>query len=184
MATRLTRRLPGFRFEVQSPPATGGRCHAWMWRSSWASRPLDRCTRRWPWKMLPSSRPSSVSTPPWSGTSSEGCPVKAYLAPVVRSFFHNGGRRCWVVRVAGDEAHSNVFPIPGLVMATLDAEGQVAVTPAFAQARSEGSWSDVLRVSATLFARPVAVTGLVSGGQAWSWHRKRAETLPLAICYV
>jgi hypothetical protein len=94
----------------------------------------------------------------------QGTPVKAYLAPVVRSFFGNGGRRCWVVRVAGEGAHSNVFPIPGLARATFDADGQVTVTPAFAQARSEGSWSDVVSVSATLLARPVSVIRLASGG--------------------
>jgi hypothetical protein len=96
----------------------------------------------------------------------QGMPLKAYLAPAVRSFFSNGGRRCWVVRVAGEGAHANIFPVPGLAMATFDADGRVNVTPAFAQARSEGSWSDTVRVSATLLARPVPVTRLVSGGLA------------------
>ena len=40
----------------------------------------------------------------------------AYLAPAVESFFRNGGRRCWVVRVAG-KAQANHFPLPGLVQA-------------------------------------------------------------------
>src|SRR5579859_2518804 len=74
----------------------------------------------------------------WDQARSEQ--VFAYLGPAVRAFFRNGGRRCWVVRVAGD-AQSNLLPIPGLLR--LAPGGPV---PAFAQARSEGSWSDALRV--------------------------------------
>jgi len=33
-----------------------------------------------------------------------GEPVTAQLAPCVRAFFRNGGRRAWIVRVAGDAA--------------------------------------------------------------------------------
>src|SRR5262245_2251897 len=48
----------------------------------------------------------------WDSSRSEA--VYAYLAPAVRAFFRNGGRRCWVIRVAGETAESNQFPIPGL----------------------------------------------------------------------
>src|SRR5687768_8912687 len=58
--------------------------------------------------------------------------VYAYLAPAVRAFFRNGGRRCWVVRVAG-RARENYFPVAGL--ARLRANGELA--PALARARSE-----------------------------------------------
>jgi hypothetical protein len=75
---------------------------------------------------------------------------KAHLAAVVRDFFEHGGRRCWVVRVAatGDQqtgAISNEFTVPGLLH--VDAGNLV---PAMARARSEGSWSDNLRVGASL----------------------------------
>src|ERR1043166_7725235 len=40
--------------------------------------------------------------------------VFAYLGPAVRAFFANGGRRCWIVRVA-DEPIANAFPIPGVL---------------------------------------------------------------------
>jgi hypothetical protein len=84
-----------------------------------------------------------------------GEPVQAYLAVAVRAFFRNGGRRCWVVRVAGPDARSNVFPVPGL--ARFSATGKVS--PAFAPARSEGSWSDGLQVAATLTRELLAVRG-------------------------
>ena len=77
----------------------------------------------------------------------------AFLGPAVRAFFRNGGRRCWVVRVADtNDAKANVFPLPGL--GAIDAQsGKVA--PAVIRARSEGSWSDGLRVSCSLEPTPV-----------------------------
>ena len=44
-----------------------------------------------------------------------GRPVYAHLPTAVQSFFDNGGRRCYVVRVAGDDARPNRFRLPGLV---------------------------------------------------------------------
>jgi hypothetical protein len=76
----------------------------------------------------------------------------AYLPPTVRAFFRNGGQRCWVVRVAGD-AESNYFPVPGLAQIYEDG----SVRPAFVRARSEGSWSDSLRVGTALLSSPVAL---------------------------
>ncbi|MGA1839266.1 MAG: hypothetical protein ACMUIU_01465 [bacterium] len=62
----------------------------------------------------------------------------ALLAPSVEAFFSNGGQRCWVVRVAKG-AKANRFSLPGLVRAD-------NWQPALSFARSEGSWSDSLRV--------------------------------------
>src|SRR5262249_37598980 len=67
------------------------------------------------------------------GELSEG--VYGHLGPAVRAFFSNGGRRCWVIRVArthalealwrGSEAApaaagvatTNRFPLPGVLLA-------------------------------------------------------------------
>ncbi len=73
----------------------------------------------------------------------------SFLGLAVRSFFTNGGRRCWILRVArsaGDAgATSNRFPMPGLARASgTSFEGAIAT------ARSEGSWSDELNVGTTL----------------------------------
>ena len=86
--------------------------------------------------------------------------VRAHLAPTVRAFFRNGGRRCWVVRVAGEDARSNYFPVPGLVR--LRPNGTLA--PAYARARSRGSWSDALRTSAALLSRPLTLARFASPG--------------------
>ncbi|HKJ93844.1 MAG TPA: hypothetical protein VJ957_11815, partial [Longimicrobiales bacterium] len=68
----------------------------------------------------------------------------AELAPAVRAFFRNGGRRCWVVRVAdAQRAHTNAFPLPGLLAATggAAAAGGGDLGAATALARSPGAWS-------------------------------------------
>jgi hypothetical protein len=85
----------------------------------------------------------------WDGERGEF--VRAYLGPAVRDFFRNGGRRCWVVRVAGADAAANTFRVPGLY-----ARSGGGLVPAYAQARSEGSWSDSVQVAAALASRGVA----------------------------
>jgi hypothetical protein len=79
--------------------------------------------------------------------------TRAHLAPAVRAFFRNGGKRCWAIRVAG-AARANVFPVPGLVARAPDG----TLRPAFASARSEGSWSDELRVAAALSTELLSFT--------------------------
>ncbi len=75
----------------------------------------------------------------------------ACLGYAVADFFAQGGRRCWVVRVAGEAATSNSFPVAGLLGAT---PGGLA--PATAQARCAGSWSDGLEVGASLMSQALA----------------------------
>ncbi|MGC2776543.1 MAG: hypothetical protein WA418_13020, partial [Bradyrhizobium sp.] len=108
----------------------------------------------------------------WDAERSER--VYANLGPAVRAFFSNGGRRCWVIRVArtqaieaiwhgpGDApapaglATTNRFPLPGVLLAPGNG---APLTPAHAQARSTGSWSDPLRVATALGATGIAVDG-------------------------
>lgn len=71
---------------------------------------------------------------------------KSYLGHAVESFFRNGGRRCWVVRVADESiAQTAQFAIPGLIRT----DGSFLET-AYADARSPGSWADAVSVRAVL----------------------------------
>lgn len=167
MNARAARRLPGFRFETLSPPLT-----EWLPRMDVAcfvgfaaAGPID----------VPVAVESVAhfgalygADAPLAWDEELGEQAYAYLGPAVRSFFANGGRRCWVVRVArrspGDNplnrARANFFPVPGLACATLDEEGRVAgLGPAFARARSEGSWSDAIETGSALLGRSVEVVG-------------------------
>lgn len=78
----------------------------------------------------------------------------AQLAPAVRLFFANGGRRCWVIRVARS-AQSNVLPVPGIVVTTGDDPGDLA--PLTLDARSPGRWADGVAMSASLTSRRIGV---------------------------
>jgi hypothetical protein len=91
-----------------------------------------------------------------------GAVHQSYLGAAVRAFFRNGGRRCWVVRVASPQAVANRFLLPGLMRA--DTAGFLRAAPV--RARSEGSWSDDLRTGATLTADPFALTRFDRHGDA------------------
>ena len=72
--------------------------------------------------------------------------------PAVRAFFRNGGRRCWVVRVANEKrAVRDALPVPGV--AQVSAGG--TISPAVLEARSPGSWADGLRVTSWLTPTPL-----------------------------
>ena len=77
--------------------------------------------------------------------------VRAHLPEAVAAFFRNGGRRCFVVRVAGSDASSARLRVPGLV--GLDAAGNPRL--ASLRAGSAGTWSERLRLASRLRATPL-----------------------------
>lgn len=170
-----TRRLPGFRFEVQAPPLAEvlPRMDVGIFVGFAASGPLE----------LPVAVESCAqfqaifgADAPLAWDTQRGTQIYAYLAPAVRAFFRNGGLRCWVVRVARHTtdardvaenlkhncARTNYFPIPGLARAQFDQAGNLSgLAPAFARARAKGSWSDSLRVSAAAGTRPMQISRVI-----------------------
>lgn len=93
--------------------------------------------------------------------------VRAELAPAVRAFFRNGGRRCWVVRVAGAVTSSR-FPLSRL--ACWSRAPGLPLTPgdAVARARSGGSWADDLAVASAIERDFLVIDG--SGNPATEIH--------------
>jgi hypothetical protein len=89
----------------------------------------------------------------------------AYLTPAVESFFRNGGRRCYVVRVAENPA-TNRFPLPGLVRAD-------NFRPALARARAPGSWSDNFSSGTVLHSETIKLVNF--SGQAGKWRLDIAQ---------
>lgn len=82
----------------------------------------------------------------WDGQ--EGLWQTACLATAVKAFFTQGGRRCWVVRVASTAAKTTRFPLTGLLQFDpLQGYGGVA-----AIARSAGSWADSLQTQVDLLS--------------------------------
>lgn len=81
------------------------------------------------------------------------CKMKYALLPqAVESFFKNGGRRCWIVRVAGEGAKYNRFSLPGLAAVYGDTIFQAEV-----RARAQGSWSDDLMAGAVLGSKNIEI---------------------------
>src|SRR5688572_32425367 len=136
MPARSTRRLPGFRFEVQAPPLTGvlSRMDVAIFVGFAASGPIE----------IPVAVESSAQfeeifgeDAPLAWDTKRGKQAYAHLAPAVRAFFRNGGIRCWVIRVARrnqdprdlmnrrkfNRARMNYFLISGLARAEFDADG-------------------------------------------------------------
>ncbi len=154
-ATRLattTRRLPGLRFGAQSPPPADAmpRMDVAIFAGFASSGPINQ-----PVVVEDSAQFAAIfgedALLAWD--AERGLPMRAYLGPTVRDFFRQGGRRCWIIRLARDAIY-NYFPIPAL----LEQRDNGDLFPAFARARSEGSWSDGLVVGASLQAYPIEVT--------------------------
>ena len=189
MSARAPRRLPGFQFETQAPPLPEvlPRMDIAVFVGFAASGPLQT--------------PVAVeSEPQFTAIFGEDAPlawdvvrgeeIHAHLGPAVRAFFRNGGQRCWIIRVARQSASEtqplnraryNYFPIPNLARAEFNPNGQISsITPAFTRGRSEGSWSDALRVSTALLSRPIQVNGaLQQDGVGYAMQIVRDPSNPL-----
>jgi hypothetical protein len=158
--TQTIRRLPGVRFERQAPPLQEvlPRMDIGAFVGFAASGPIDV-----PVPVEDAAQFARIfgADAPLALDRRRGEGAPGFLGPAVRAFFRNGGRRCWVVRVTGraregadfpPTAKSDLFALPG-VAAVAGTSG--TLVPAVLQARSEGSWADRLRVSASLEPRPV-----------------------------
>jgi len=84
--------------------------------------------------------------------------VYANLPRAVAAFFANGGRRCYVVRVAGKRKQPTAtrFQVPGIVEVGVGG----AVNLASIRASSPGSWSARLRLGTRLQLTPLPVATL------------------------
>src|SRR5690349_12181212 len=148
----LTRPLPGIRFEPQARPLQDvlPRMDIPVFVGFAAAGPLHVPVAIEDVAGLAMIFGGDVELPRPRGANADARqPRYAHLAATVREFFRNGGRRCWVIRVAdATTATSNSFLIPGLFDATTH-------QPAIAFARSQGSWSDALRVKTNLVPAPL-----------------------------
>lgn len=153
-------RLPGIQFDVVAPavPEALVRMDIAVFVGFTASGPLQR-----PVMVEDSTRFEEIfgADLPIANEAGSKQPVNAYLPSAVRAFFRNGGRRCWVIRVAGAGAIGNSFPLPGV----FKIQGQT-LAQAHAQARSEGSWSDNLAVGAALRSQFIEVASFAGDPHA------------------
>jgi hypothetical protein len=152
MPAPFTRRLAGIRFVTQPPqlPERLPRMDIAVFIGFASAGPMQR-----PVVVEDAAQFAAIfgDDLPLAWDAEKGIQSFACLAPAVRAFFRNGGRRCWVIRVAG-EPETNFFPLPGLACVNGG-----ALSPAFARARSPGSWFDSFRAATALAVRGIEVVG-------------------------
>ena len=152
-------RIPGIRFDAEVPsPAQGlPRMDVAVFVGFAASGPMHRPVLVDDVAMFASVFGGRL---PLAHDGERGGAGSAALAPAVRAFFSNGGKRCWVIRVAWTKALRKAWSVPTSNMPVASARrfalpGLLAlntstgthrrfapVKPALAEARSLGSWSD------------------------------------------
>lgn len=165
------RRLPGFRFETLAPSREDAlpRMDIALFVGFAASGPVGIPV------VLESAeqfRQIFGEALPLVRDAQKSSTIYAFLAPSVRSFFRNGGKRCWIIRTARTEATTqnpldcvtyNFFPLAGFAGVHLQKKS-VELTPAFARASSAGSWSDDLQTGTAMFARIAEFFSLSDSG--------------------
>lgn len=83
-----------------------------------------------------------------------GVPVYANLPGAVQAFFDNGGRRCYIVRVAGKGARAARWLVPGMRLWYPDG----VVGDVYLRAAWPGCWSAGYGIGTQLLTEPLAVT--------------------------
>ena len=168
------RRLPGIQVDVAPPPPVEAlpRMDVAVFVGFAATGPLHR-----PVAVESPSQFAAVfgGDAPLAWDARRGTRLFAHLGPSVRAFFANGGRRCWVVRVAHSAASvalrsqdatldaaraatANIFPVPGMLALAGDGSpASEALSPALLAARCEGAWSDGHALSSALQRRGFAI---------------------------
>ncbi len=173
MKMQTITQIPGIRFETQPPPAadTLPRLDIAAFVGFASRGPLHIPV---PVEDIARFRDIFGDDQPLAWNSSERRMEYSHLGPSVEAFFRNGGRQCWVVRVADESAQTNTFALPGLVGIN---EAHVKET-VLARGRCPGSWSDDLRIGAVL-----QTTQLVLG-KAEACIRKEGKLLNPCQCQV
>lgn len=149
-------RLPGVTFQVESPAPDAAlpRMDITAFVGLAAAGPLHTPV---PIEDIAQFRDIFGPDLPLAWDEEQGAMQYAHLSTAVFAFFRNGGKRCWVVRVAG-EAVGSQFILPGLIRAD-------NWRPAVANARSEGSWADNLRAGTLLQSQALSVLAFSGVGE-------------------
>jgi hypothetical protein len=177
MLTSASRRLPGVRFEPRPAPLPEilPRMDVAVFVGFAAHGPIDTAVAVESASQFEAVFGSDAALA-WDPEAGEM--VTTLLAPAVRAFFANGGQRCWAVRVAGDDAGWNHFPLAGVLAASIGADGVPnALAPAFMRGASRGCWSDGWRVATALRRRPLTLVAPYRGGNTLAL----AEGSPLPV---
>src|SRR4051812_12791772 len=174
MAVATLRRLPGFAFESRTPALEEvlPRMDVAVFVGIAASGPVHVPV---PLEDVEQFAMIFGDDAPLTWDAHAGAVASAQLGPAVRSFFANGGRRCWVIRVAGGPAAADALPVPGML--ALTAAGARTLAPLSLVARAPGRWSDAIALSASLTSQRFGVYDWDPGARAFDLIASSAATL-------
>lgn len=162
-------RLPGIYVDRVDPPAPEGlpRMDVAVFVGLAASGPVHRAIAL---ESVAAFEAVFGGDVPLAFDPARGETIVSNLARSVRAFFSNGGRRCWVVRVAmtaaladlwGDAdngATRSSFALSGILARAPTSAGAASVVrPALLAARSLGSWADEISLSARVLRESVVI---------------------------
>lgn len=146
----LGRRLPGVSFDVP-PPAldlTLPRMDIALFVGFAGSGPLTAAVAV---QSLAEFEAVFGGPLPLARDATTGALLTGHLHASVRAFFSQGGRRCWVLRVAGAGLASRCFPLPSLLRVRRPEAGTPwRMRPGHLTARSPGSGADAVQVAARI----------------------------------
>ena len=101
----------------------------------------------------------------------DGSLVAAHLPAAVDSFFKNGGRRCYVIRVAGKDAEAATFGLPGVRLASREQDDlgnvgdwRLADADFTLRANSLGAWADSYALACRVHSERIRIDDLVAVG--------------------
>jgi len=83
--------------------------------------------------------------------------ARSLLPYAVASFFEQGGRRAYIVRIVHDYGPGHEFERPGVANAVLQGVTTLAGDPVLLKARAEGSWGNALRATLSYVAGPLLI---------------------------
>jgi phage tail sheath protein FI len=162
-------RLPGIYVDRVDPPAPEGlpRMDVAVFIGLAASGPVHRAIAL---ESVAAFEAVFGGDVPLAFDPARGETIVSNLARSVRAFFSNGGRRCWVVRVAmtadladlwgaaGGGATRSSFALSGILARAPTSGGAGStVRPALLAARSLGSWADETSLSARVLRESVTI---------------------------
>ncbi|MBU0917468.1 MAG: hypothetical protein KKD97_14050 [Gammaproteobacteria bacterium] len=106
--------------------------------------------------------------------------TRALMPGSVAQFFLQGGRRAWVVRVAGDDAVTTRFPVQRMLQARrAPGSGDWVAKTAWLRAGSPGAWADGLRLQAWVSSHALALTPLALSGEQLALRAEGPHALGL-----
>ncbi|MEL4178327.1 phage tail sheath C-terminal domain-containing protein [Roseateles sp. PN1] len=154
------RRLPGVRFDVPAPTLdlTLPRMDIALFVGFAGSGPLTAAVAV---ESLAEFETVFGGPLPLALDMATGACLTGHLHAAVRAFFSQGGRRCWVQRVAGAGLTTSRLPLPSLLRVRRRAAGHPwQLRPASLPARSPGSGADRVQVAARVLPTPLRARAL------------------------